>query len=36
MKNGNGIYLGMKAIAVTMPHRKSEPRIHNVYPKLAV
>lgn len=27
MKNGNGLYLGMKAIAGTMPHIKSEPRI---------
>ena len=36
MKNGNGLYLGMKAIAGTMPHIKSEPRIHKVVPKLAV
>ena len=35
MKNGNGLFLGMKAIAGTMPHRKSEPRIHKVVPKLA-
>lgn len=35
-KNGNGLYLGMKAIAGTMPHTKSEPRIHKVGPKLAV
>lgn len=26
-KNGNGLYLEIKAIAGTMPHRKSEPRI---------
>ena len=36
MKNGNGLYLEMKAIAGTMLHRKSEPRIHKVVPKLAV
>ena len=36
MKNGNGLYLEMKAIAETMPHKKSEPRIHKVVPKLAV
>lgn len=35
MKNGNGLYLEMKAIAGTMPHIKSEPRIHKVVPKLA-
>lgn len=23
MKNGNGLYLGMKAIAGTMPHKKA-------------
>lgn len=23
MKNANGIYLGMKAIAITMPHKKA-------------
>lgn len=36
MKHGNGQYLEMKAIAGTMPHIKSEPRIHKVVPKLAV
>lgn len=36
MKNANGIYLGMKAIAITMPQKKSELRIHKVVPNLAV